>query len=207
MKFLRSSSEAEMIAEFLRQEYASSERYGTNITRCLTANGARPILLTDPDLTNSDDNAARRRILGCYRGYGESRTSFFTDFPTAGVEWQWVSLDREEIFTTWFIRYWAAQWGGCRNPRDVARMIHTGNGPARVRADGTLDRIRAVAESLRTGQSIPPLIIVSADQGSTRVVMEGNTRLTAYALAVNALPAAITVLLGTSADIARWDEY
>lgn len=196
-----------MIAEFLRQEYASAERYGTTIANCLSANGEQPTLLTDPDLTNSDDNASRRRILGCYRGYGEPRTSFFTDFPTEGVEWRWVSLDRQELLTTRFIQYWAEQWDDCRNPRDIARMIHAGNVPKPVKADGTLERIRLVAESLRTGQSIPPLIVVSADQGKTRVVMEGNTRLTALALAEATLPPAMTVLLGCSPDIARWDEY
>jgi hypothetical protein len=54
---------------------------------------------------------------------------------------------------------------------------------------------------------VPPLILVSADDGATRVVLEGHTRLTAYALAPETLPDESEVLLGLSPEIASWDEY
>jgi hypothetical protein len=39
------------------------------------------------------------------------------------------------------------------------------------------------------------------------VALEGNTRLTAYALVPEAIPSEVRVLIGTSPAIARWDEY
>ena len=207
MRELCPASEDEMIAEFLRQEFASYERYGAIIEPCLDRVGVSPEVITHPDLANQDQNRARRDVLGCYRGYGQPGPSFFTGFPTTGVRWSWVTLDPGEVVATRFIRYWAEIWGSSRCPRDLARRIRGGDVPDWAVAQGTVERIRDLAESIAIGQPLPPLILVSADDGETRVAMEGSTRLTAYALAEDALPAEITVLLGSSPGIAGWDEY
>lgn len=196
-----------MVAEFLRQEYASTERYGEDIARCLTRLGVPPDVLAHPDLTDGAENAARRRVLGCYRGYGQPGQSYLTDFPSSEVQWCWASVDREEVLTTLFTRYWAGIWEGSRSPRELASRIREGNIPAWAERDGILPKLRALAEAISGGQRLPPLILVSADDGQTRVVMEGHTRLTACALAEPALPPEMPVLMGISPDIARWDEY
>lgn len=207
MRFLHESSEAEMIAEFLRQEFASSARYGANLNRCVHLHNAKSRLLTHPDLHNAVDNTTRRRILGCFRGYGEGRSSFFTNFPDAGVTWQWMQINRDELLSTRLIRYCAEPWKGCRSPREVARMIRNGDIPDSLKEDGTMGRIEVLVTAVRTFRSLPPLLLVSADEGQTRVVMEGNTRLIVYALAEEALPQETTILIGYFPLIARWDEY
>lgn len=86
-------------------------------------------------------------------------------------------------------------------------MIRNGDVPCSLHHDGTLRRIEALADAVRNHRPVPPLLLVSADEGQTRVVMEGNTRLTAYALVPDALPEEATALIGLSPHIARWDEY
>lgn len=207
MRFLCPATEDEMIAEFLRQELASYDRYGALIELCLDRVGVSPDIIARPDLANPDQNRARRAVLGCYRGYGQPGPSFFTDFPTAGVRWSWMALDPGEVAATLFIRYWADIWGSSRVPRELARRIREGDVPEWSVRDGTVDRIRQGADAISAGHRLPPLILVSADGGQTRVAMEGSTRLTAYALAGDALHGEFTVILGTSPDIAHWDEY
>lgn len=207
MRLVRPGSEDEMVAEFLRQEFAAYERYGPDIDRCLARVGASPALVTHPDLTNDDDNRSRRQVLGLYRGYGEPGRSYLTDFPAGHVDWRWVSLPREELLSTLFTRYWAGIWESSRSPRDLATRIREGRVPGWVEGDGILPRLASLVESVEAGRLPPPLILVTADGGVTRVVMEGHTRLTAYALADRELPHETIVLMGRSPDISTWDEY
>lgn len=205
MRFLRQSDEAETIAQFLRQEYASVERYGARLSACLRAEGVDPEVITAPDIADADQNAARRRLLRRYRGYGSGQPSYFTDFPTEGVSWWWVALTPEELLDTRYIRYefWTQLSGGTRSPRAAADRIRAEFSPTDESAEGFLQ----LADALRKGLRVPPLILVSADEGNTRVVLEGHARLTAYALAPETIPDSCEVLLGMAPAIANWDEY
>lgn len=207
MRVLRPASEDEMIAEYLRQEYASYDRYGSEIAGCLDLAGASTELVTHPDLAKEADNRTRKRVFVLYRRYGEPGPSFFTGFPVGRVDWTWMSLSPDEVLATLFTRYWAGIWESERTPRDLARRIRERRVPSWVEGDGVLPRLDSLMTSITAGHQPPPLIVVSADGGSTRVVMEGHTRLTAFALAEDALPVEITVLLGRSAVIARWEQY
>jgi len=207
VRVLRPASEDEMIAEYLRQEYASGDRYGPDIARCLALVDATSELITCPDLTSEHDNRARKRVFALYRGYGELGPSFFTGFPVGRVDWSWVAFSPHEVLATLFTQYWAGIWESDRTPRDLARRIRERRVPAWVDGDGVLPRLDSLMASIAAGHQPPPLIVVSADGGSTRVVMEGHTRLTAFALAEDALPPEVIVLLGRSAAIARWEQY
>ena len=65
----------------------------------------------------------------------------------------------------------------------------------------------ALARALRSGITLPELIVVSAGKNSGIVVLEGHVRLTAYALVPEAVPAELPVILGTSYDMAQWGLY
>ncbi len=196
-----------MIAEFLKQEYASRERYGPLIDACLDEKGVPAAIILDPDLGDPVANAARRRVFAQYRGYGTGEPSYLTGFPDSGVVWAWWRLAPEELLRASYIRYryWIALSGGTRSPVEAARRIRSG-----IEVYGVSNApFLALADRLRDGLQVPPLIFVTADAGNRNalVVLEGHARITAFALAPDVLPDAIEVLVGSSPTIARWDEY
>jgi hypothetical protein len=204
MQHLRPSSEAEMIALFLQQEYANHVRYGSRIEVCLTAERATSDLITAADLASAEGNDTRRRVFACYRGYGTGSPSYLTDFPATGVSWNWVALTPNDLLDSTMIRYIAEHElaANTRSVREAAGRIERGE-----LASDFATRVRELVVLPRNGLQIPPVILVSADDGATRVILEGHTRLLAYALAPETIPSPIEVLLGTSPDIGRWDEY
>lgn len=212
MKVIRPSNEAEMIAEFLRQEYASRDRYGARLDGCLRDEGMAARLITAPDLTLPDDNARRRRLFGRYRGYGTGEPSYLTGFPTAGVDWFWATASREEVLRVRYIgySYWTALSAGTRSPVVAAERIRAGIEVYGVSNAGFLE----LAGRLREGLRVPSLILVTALATALStatdidglVVLEGHTRLTAYALAPDTILDEFDVLVGVSPAIARWDE-
>lgn len=201
----RPSTEAEMIAEFLRQEYASRERYGARIDACLREERTDASLITALELADPDANAARRRVFARYRGYGTGEPSYLTGFPDAGVTWAWWRLTPAELLRVSYIRYsyWTALSAGTRSPVEAARRIQAG---IEVYGESNAGFLK-LAKRLRDGWRPPPLILVTAADEDALVVLEGHARITAYALAPETIPDPIEVLSGTSPAIARWDEY
>ena len=209
MRVLRPTNEAEMIVEFLRQELASTERYGAEIMALPCAGGVEPELIRSADMRGDTQNAIRRRVLGRYRGYSTGRSSYFTDFPDQGVAWCWVTLSARELLDCRYIRYsyWNDLSLDTRSPRVAATRLLAEDKPYIAGDPDYVTVFTDLANQLRAGCRVPPLILVSADGGMTRTVLEGHTRLTAYALAPDTIPEPIEALLGWSPAIANWDMY
>lgn len=190
------SSEAEMIACFLRGEL-SSERFGEAVRSGLVAGGWSEHLLTDPDLRDAEANAARRTLLAATRGYGENR-DLFAGFP-AGVTWTWAALTAGELATVRYVdySYWVELSGGSRLPSDAAERIGAG-----MRAFDVLNEpFVRVARAITAGEQFPPLILVG-ERHDDLVCLEGHLRLTAHALA--GFPVGVECLVGTAPDMGRW---
>lgn len=203
MRVVRPSSEPEMIAEFLRQEFASTDRYTANISACLEAERVSPDTILKPDISSGEENAQRRRVFARYRGYGAAGPSYLTGFPDHGVLWQWAALTPHEILAVRYIRYhyWTALSAGTRSPVIAAERIQRG-----IEVYGVSNQsFLRLASLIAQGVTMPPLILVSVLDPLAFVVLEGHTHLTAYALA--ALPAEIPVMIGIAPTMVRWDEY
>jgi len=196
-----------MIAEFLRQEHASRQRYGARIDASLREEGVDAAILTDPDLSDPAANAARRRVFARYRGYGTGEASYLTGFPDSGVTWACWAMRPDELLRARYIRYsyWTALSGGTRSPRVAAERIRRGVEVYGVSNTAFVE----LAERLREGLRVPQLILVTAmdDNPDALVVLEGHARITGFALAPEAIPDPVKVLVGSSPAIARWDEY
>lgn len=196
MRVMSASSEAEMIACFLGGEL-SSERFGDPIRSGLAAGGLSERLLTHPDLSDAEANAARRGLLAAARGYGENR-DLFEGFP-ADVTWTRAVLTALDMATVRYVdySYWVELSGGSRVPADAAERIRAG-----IRAfDVSNEPFVAAARALTAGEQFPPLILVG-DTYDELVCLEGHLRLTAYALA--GFPIGAECLLGTSPTMGRW---
>lgn len=84
----------------------------------------------------------------------------------------------------------------------AARRIRAGE----TAFGGPNDNFWSLTKHLESGRTVPPMIIVTADDRKC-VVLEGHARLTAYALVPEALTPEVTVLVGSSPAIARWGLY
>ncbi len=198
MRILGTSSDDEMVATFLRGEL-SSGRFGADIRACLASCGQPERLLTSPDLSDADANAARRRVLAATRGYGEDR-ELFIDFP-AQVTWIRAVLRAGEIARVRYMdySYWYEISGGSRLPADAAARIQAG-----IRAwDVPNGRFTEAARALARGERFPPLILVGENEREL-VCLEGHLRLTAYALA--GFPVDVECLVGTAPTMGRWTQ-
>ncbi len=190
-----------MIATFLRAEL-DSERWGETVRDALGRHGADVSVVTSPVL-DADENALRRRILDETRGYG-AREGLFAGFPD-DVSWQRVRLTRAELSAVRYIAYdyWVELSGGSRRPADAAERIRSDIRVFGVANDGFFE----AAEAVRARARWPELILVSAVAAGGDVVLEGHVRLTACALAPEAVPAETEVLRGFSPRIAEWWAY
>ncbi|MFJ4367977.1 hypothetical protein ACIP4S_27975 [Streptomyces chartreusis] len=196
MRVLGVSSEDEMIACFLGGEL-SSQRFGQGLRSRLAEAGHAEQLLTHADLSDAGANLARRGLLAATRGYGENR-DLFENFP-ARVTWTRALLSGDEIAGARYIdySYWVELSGGSRRPIDAATRIKAGLRAFDVPNEPFVEAARALA----AGERFPPLIMVGERQDDL-VCLEGNLRLTAYALAD--FPSDIECLIGTAPGMGRW---
>jgi len=193
MRWLGPSSEAEMVALFLRTELPAA-RFRDTLRALLESHGLPESVITTPDLADDAENQARLRLLTEHREYG-TRTGLFEDFPD-DVSWQWMAIAPAELATVRYIDYdyWVELSGGTRLAVDAAPRIRAGVAPFGVSSDWALGMAREVARGAR----FPPLILVTTGPGGDLVVLEGHARLTAYMLARDRLPPELEVLVGSS---------
>ncbi|MEU6479140.1 hypothetical protein ABZ858_20080 [Streptomyces sp. NPDC047017] len=190
------SSEDEMVACFLGGEL-SSRRSGQNLRSHLAAAGQVEQSLTHPDLSDAGANRARRALLAATRGYGENR-GLFENFP-AHVRWTRALLTAGEAAGVRYLdcSYWVELSGGSRRPADAAARVKAGLRGFAVPNEPFVE----AAPALARGECFPPLVLVGESQDDL-VCLEGQLRLTAYALV--GFPAGIECLIGTSPAMGRW---
>jgi len=199
MRVLRGSSEAEMVALFLRTELPAA-RSRDSLRALLTDAGLPERVVTVPDLADDAENQARLQLLTQHRGYG-TRTELFDRFPD-DVCWQWIAITPAELAGVRYIDYdyWVELSGGTRLAVDAGPRIRAGVAPFGVASDWALGMAQDVADGAR----FPPMILVTTGPGSDLVVLEGHARLTAFMLAREWLPPELEVLVGSSSTVACW---
>lgn len=193
MHDLRSISEDEMVAVFLRTEIAST-RFASRILAILQRDGQDRRVIDQPNLGDAEENAYRALVLGEHRGY-QRDADVFTGMP-ADVQWFRARLTREEVAQLLYIDYdyWTELSGGTRRVADGAARVRRGIEAFRVGNGGYW----YVADALRAGASFPEPILVGTDERSPLVVLEGHVRLTGYLLRPEYLPATLPILVGFS---------
>ena len=199
MRLLGPSSEAEMVALFLRTELPAA-RSRDGFRALLEHDGLPERVITAPDLGDEAENQARLQLLTKHRGYG-TRTELFDGFPD-DVRWQWTAITPAELARVRYIDYdyWVELSGGTRLAADAAPRIRAGAAPFGVSSDWALGLAQAVADGAR----FPPPILVTTAPGDDLVVLEGHARLTALMLSRDRLPSELEVLVGSTSTVTRW---
>ena len=168
MKMLRRSVEAEIIAEFLKNEFYHEEFQADR--------NSFERLVLEADLTNEDENALRRALLFRRRGH------MWREVPD-DTQWWEVELEPGDLqFVRVFPR---AQWRKIADEsfllRDIVNRIRT------VRFSGVrrdfIARVQALSYRLRNERDRSAVLLIGIDEHKPLTILEGNHRLTAALLA------------------------
>jgi hypothetical protein len=204
---VRSSSEAEVVAEFLRAEIGSL-RFGLGTAEEMVRHAATLRMLQEPNLGDANENERRQQILGATRGWRRDEGSF-AGFPAA-VRWELARLEARDIRRLRFSSSpdWHRLTGGSMRPVDLVRRMREGLIEPELMEVPEYERglagIAEVARALVGGAELPPPILVSCP-GDRRIwIAEGFTRVTALILAGRWVGA--QVLSGTASrkDFQKW---
>jgi hypothetical protein len=168
MKKLRRATEAEVIAEFLKNEFYHEEFQADR--------NSFERLVLEADLGNEDENALRRALLFRRRGH------MWREVPD-DTQWWEVELESGDLS---FVRVFPrAQWrkiaGESFLLRDIVNRIRT------VRFSGVkrefISRIQALSYRLRNEHDQSAVLLIGVDEHNPVTILEGNHRLTAALLA------------------------
>ena len=177
MEIIRKSSEAEMISEFLKAEFAS-ERFSEQLAESMERLGVTENLIRKADLNDETENELRKKLLGNFRGYGENR-ELFERFPKVS-EWNLCKFSGSDLECIRYIdySYWNELSAGTKKPLAAADTIRSGTEIFGVSNEGFL----RAAEYIKNGGMFPRLFFLTSDDENF-VIVEGHQRMTAYALA------------------------
>jgi hypothetical protein len=195
-----SISEDEMIAAFLRAEI-DSPRHGGLLMDAVNEIGVGIEVIEHPDCAVEYENEIRRAVLATYRGWG-TYESVFGGLPTKTLSWWSALLERSGFERVEVIQWLVDEYPDAfpvRPLRDL-RVLKQ----AAWRAGGS---VASTAEALRHGARPAPPILVSTPDLERLVILEGHTRMQAYALLGEDAPEVIEIILGTSPDVHRWSEW
>lgn len=136
-----------------------------------------------------------RGALAYTRGYSDK--FIFEGLPVSDMDWYRVKASVEELGAFSYLNYLTFHeiTEGSLLIRDGAANID------RLQVREELNqRIRSVEAAVRRGDKPPPLIAVAKDQGDQPIVIEGNTRATAYVLCKQPSDT-LEIILGVTSEL------
>lgn len=167
MRKLRRVTEAEVIAEFLKNEFYQEEFHHDreNFEH----------LVLEADITNETDNALRRALLFRRRGH------MWRELPD-DTQWWEVEIEPRDLN---LIRVFPrAQWrkvaDGSFLLRDIVARIRTHRFSGRTR--DFIAKVQALSYRLRVDPDNSAVLLIGTDENSPMTILEGNHRLTAALL-------------------------
>lgn len=200
MRIIKDISTDEVILTFLKAEFNSS-RFRVGSMKALQILQLDKKLIDTPNLSSKTENEQRSKILHLTRGWPNEW--LFTNFPT-NVHWQLVNLSQHEISESYRLN--SGRWPS-KQSRKVQTVLDQINSGIRFgEIDSTI--VFAITSIINSGHELLPVILVSKDTQSEKVIVEGHTRCLAYAAASpQNLSNGVEVILGTSKSIAAWKYY
>ena len=168
MNRLRRVTEAEVIAEFLKNEFYQEEFHQDR--------EQFEDLVLSAQITDEPGNALRRALL--FRRRGHMWRELPSDTQWWEVEIEPQDLDRVRVFPR-------AQWRRVANGsfllRDIVKRIRTTGFRGRTR--NFIAKVQALSYYLRNHQDDSAVLLIGIDDNDPVTVLEGNHRLTAALLA------------------------
>ncbi len=191
MQILNEITEDEVVAHFLKTEI-TSDRFKKYLLDILVRDNKDIKIINEPNLDDTEENQYRSNMLGEVRGWRQNKF-LFTGFPS-NIKWLRVILNKNDIKRLKYLNLdeWVFLSGGTRLVKDAIENIKPG--------EELHDQIISASKAMDKGVKFPEMILVSKDENSDLVVLEGHLRSTAYMLSKN-LPDQLGAILGISSDL------
>lgn len=192
----------EVVLVFLKGEL-ESPRYRKNYLEALSEDGRTVGIIDKADLNSESENKYRLQLLGRVRGLGTGKF-LFENFPE-DTRWFKAEITKEELLRAKYINwsYWNELSGGSRLPIDAARRIKEG----KAAYEQSNDKFLHLAEAIKKGKELPPLILVSTYKSGDVVILEGHNRLTGLALVPDLIPDKVEIIIGLSEKMDKWGDF
>lgn len=176
MNILRPSSEDEMISEFLKAEY-HSQRFSEHMKKVMNELLLDEGIILSADLENTNENIARKKLLGEFRGYGLN-CELFENFPNE-IQWNLCDFVSHDLNNIRYIdySYWNELSKGTHSPLIAAQTILNGIEIYNQSNEGFVK----AAEFIKSGGKFLRPILLTCDFKHF-VIVEGHLRITAFAL-------------------------
>jgi hypothetical protein len=168
MKRLQRVSEAEVISEFLKNEFYHPSFHEDR--------GSFEDVVLQPDLNDELENSIRRALLYRRRGH------MWRELP-ADTDWWLVELEPEDLQR---IRVFPrAQWrkvaGGSYQVSDIVERIRSNH--FRGSSKDFIAKVQSLSYHLRRENDDSSILLIGVDEQKPLTILEGNHRLTAAVLA------------------------
>lgn len=168
MKKLRCATEAEVIAEFLKNEFHHQAFHRDR--------GRFEHLVMDADVNNEEQNALRRALLYRVRGH------MWRELP-ADTEWYQIEIEEKDLH---LVRVFPrAQWrkiaSGDFQLADVVERIRARQHAGKVTE--FVSKVQSLSYRLRLEPDNSSVMLIGAGEGKPYTIIEGNHRITAALLA------------------------
>ncbi len=176
MNILRTSSENEMISEYLKTEY-HSERFSEHIKKVMRELLLDESIILSADLNNTNENIARKKLLGEFRGYGLNR-ELFENFPNE-IQWNLCNFVSYDLSNIRYIdySYWNELSKGTHSPLIAAQTIRNGIEIYNQSNEGFVKAAEFIEDG---GKFLRPIFLTYDFEHF--VIVEGHLRITAFAL-------------------------
>ena len=184
MRRLRRITEAEVIAEFLKNEFYQEEFHRDR--------QQFEQLVLDADITREDENMLRRALLFRRRGH------MWRELPP-DTQWWEMQLEPEDLckLRVFPRAHWRKIANGSFALADIVERIRTRKFSGKV-AD-FISKIHSLSYQLRVWRDASSVILIGEEENSMMTIIEGNHRLTAAMLgAPQAVGTHFRVFLGLS---------
>ncbi len=174
MKFIRNSTEDEMILEFLKGEI-NSNRFNNDLIQTLKKLDLDKDIIINGDVSNQTENKERLKIISLYRGYPNKE--LFNNFPLI-KEWKYMQLSAEDLKNIYYINYdyWNELSNNTSSPIEAAKNINDG-----IEIFGISNKQYIEGAKYLEHNMFPPVILITCND-EKYLIIEGHLRMTSYAL-------------------------
>lgn len=177
MKVIRTSSEDEMILEFLKGEFIS-KRFNEKLQDVIDKLNINQDIIINGNVKSVEENQLRKKIMKMFRGYPDEE--LFEMFPK-NIEWKFVQFDDNDIDKIYYINYdyWNELSNNTSKPIEAAKNIRGGIEIYNVSNQPFID-----GEKLLEFKKFSPIIILTSNE-EKYLIIEGHSRMTIYGLNPN----------------------